>query len=1089
MSRAATMAREGRFAELAAGAAGGAGWSALERAEAAWELGLGDAARAAAIEARQALLRQGERRELALAYLWIARCEATYFDPQAGLVPLDKARGILNAEGSPAERALLAAVAAECAGSAVPEDGAEDVVWGNWWRVTRAVRALEAGDPGSASQAATEALKDSPADLRWRAHAVLAGAGAEGDHAGQARAELAKILEALPPEAQASFLLRRDRARLRRWVEFPAPAVATDRPARDLRHLSRVIRTMNTEQRIDSLLRVIIDSMIECTGAESGLLVLIEKDRVDLAVRRAMGGRDLAAGETPLSMRIAREVAGSGQASLLADAAADPSWKTVQSVAERGLRSVLCVPLRFRERSMGAVFLENRSRSGAFLAADRELAEVLADQAAIALENALLLAKSIIDPLTGSTTHAHFERRMAEEVERALRLGRPVSLLLVDLDRLKQVNDTHGHDAGSRMIKEAAEVLRRELRLADVTARGGPPTSMVGRFGGDEFEVLLPDTARDGLPAVAQRLLNALREAHVESGGTRIDITASLGGAACPDDAKSAQELFLRADEALYAAKRAGRDRFVAFGGALPAGPADDDTALLTRYGGEVLSMFTQVLAKGEEPQALLDRSLRAIVKVTGAERGFILLYEGKDKIQFRSAFNLRDEEFSPDRFRISFGVVTRLVREGQPLRVNNAARDPQFQGHKSVQELGLNSFTAVPIPGKASPVGLVYLDSTSPKKVFSLEDEKLLLRFADFLSETLGLAAATQQRTLQVAVLQQALSAGLKDLQAQYRFDALIGDSPPIRRVRTTLDHIARFSYPVLVLGETGTGKELVVKAIHGNSSRRDHPIVAVNCAALSRELLESELFGHVKGAFTGADKDRPGLFAAANHGTLFLDEVGEMAEELQRKLLRVLQEGEYIPVGTTTPHKCDVRIVAATHSELEAEVKAGRFREDLYYRLKVFRVSLPPLRDRSEDIPLLALHLLQKALAESGAGKRTLGADALKALQRHLWPGNVRELENAMRHGVAFSTDVIQPEHLPAEVTEAPRVAIAHRALEAFVPSGTGRPVDELWRMLVQKTLEEMGWNQSAAAKELGISRNTLARKMKAFGIEQPG
>ncbi len=1111
MSRVRSLLPAGQYAEIHGAlndARRSADWTHLDAAQAAWELGLGDRARKEALEARQILLKEGDKRRLGVAYLWLARCEA-YFgdDPRAAGIALEKAREILTKQGSGDERALLTLVSAEVTGSTGELGEAERLAeeagdrWIRGWAAQeRATAALAAGEKEDAARAARAALTewesdpDRPEvnDLTWRLHAILAGAVDAGrfeDHARTAQESLRSLVAGLPDAVRAPFLARKDRARFSRWVELPSgqrTGPPQERPIRDLKTISRVIRAMNTESRIESQLRLIIDSMIECTGAESGLLVLIERDRVSLAVRRGLGGRDLTAGEAPLSMRIARDVAAGGQTICLEDAGLDPVWKAAQSVADQGLRSVLCVPLRFRERTMGAVFLESRARAGAFRDEDRDIAEVLADQAAVALENALLLAKSIIDPLTGAATHAHFERRLAEEVDRAVRMGRPCSMLLVDLDRFKQINDTHGHDAGSRLLKEAAEVLRRELRMADVTARSGPPSSLVGRYGGDEFEVLLPDTSRDTLPAVAQRVLHALHETRFEVNGKRVAIAASLGGASCPEDARTAEDLFLRADEALYGAKRAGRDCFMAFH--LLAQTTSSDQVLLSRYGSEVLALITNVLEGGEDPQATLDRALQSVVQVTGAERGFILIYEGKDRIATRSAFQLREEEFAPDRFRLSFGVITRLVREGQPLRVNNAGADPQFQAHKSVQELGLHSFVAVPVPGKTGPVGLLYLDSTSPRKQFTSEDEQLLLRFGEFLGKALGLTAVTLQKSMQIAQLQHLVASSLKDLQSQYRFDALIGDSAALRQVRMTLDHIARFSYPVLILGETGTGKELVAKAIHGNSTRKDHPLVAVNCAALSRELLESELFGHVKGAFTGADRDRQGLFAAAHQGSLFLDEIGEMPEDLQRKLLRVLQEGEYLPVGATVPVKCDVRILAATHRDLEKEVRDGKFREDLYYRLKVFKVPLPSLRERPEDVALLAQHLLEKTLRESDSGRRTLTPEAMHALARHAWPGNVRELENAIRHAVAFSQDAIRPEHLPSEVLAQPRSQMVAQTVQAFVPTGTGRAVDELWKMLVARTLDEVGWNQSAAAKELGISRNTLARKMKAYGIEKP-
>ncbi len=519
------------------------------------------------------------------------------------------------------------------------------------------------------------------------------------------------------------------------------------------------------------------------------------------------------------------------------------------------------------------------------------------------------------------------------------------------------------------------------------------------------------------------------------------------------------------------------------------AAPAADDL-LVKRFGREVFQLVSCIADGDEDPQAMFDSALRATVRATGADRGFIVLFEELEKATVRSAFRLKEEDLSPDRFRISFGVIARLVQRGRPLRVQSVSVDERFQGQASIQALGLTSFVAVPIPGEESPLGVLYLDSTSSEKAFTPEDEMLLVRFAAYLSKAVGSARRSQRRGMEVEELRLALAAGMTELQAQYRFDALVGESPKVRGLRVTLAHIARFPYPVLVAGETGTGKEIVSKAIHANSPRKDRPFVAVNCAALPRELLESELFGHVKGAFTGADRDRPGLFRTAHQGTLFLDEIGETSEDLQRKLLRVLQEGEFVPVGAVSPQKCDVRIVAATHRDLEREVKEGRFREDLYFRLKVFRVELPPLRERPTDVPILARHLLDRAEKETASTRRELAPETLEALSKYSWPGNVRELENAMRYALAFSLATIRPEHLPKEILQVPRAEVLREAMDRLGTPGSSdlKPADELWKALIARTLADCGWNQSEAAKQLGISRTTLRQKIRAFGLEAP-
>ncbi|WP_025321018.1 sigma-54 interaction domain-containing protein [Deferrisoma camini] len=299
-----------------------------------------------------------------------------------------------------------------------------------------------------------------------------------------------------------------------------------------------------------------------------------------------------------------------------------------------------------------------------------------------------------------------------------------------------------------------------------------------------------------------------------------------------------------------------------------------------------------------------------------------------------------------------------------------------------------------------------------------------------------------------------------------------IVGSHPSILRVIEKIEAVAPSEVSVLVSGESGTGKELVARAIHDLSLRSGKPFVKVNCAALAEGLLESELFGHVRGAFTGAVKDRPGRFEAAHGGTLFLDEIGETSPSLQVKLLRVLQEGEYERVGESVPRRSDVRIVAATNKDLRREVAEGRFREDLFFRLCVVPIELPPLRDRREDIPLLVDHFLKRLALREGR-RKVLAAAAYPILQRYSWPGNVRELENALAHAYVCSAgDVIQPQALPDHI------------LRGEDPFGEPDPYAEE-RDQIYAALEATGWNKGEAAKRLGWSRTTLWRRMRDLGI----
>ncbi|PIE70638.1 MAG: hypothetical protein CSA22_07040 [Deltaproteobacteria bacterium] len=337
-----------------------------------------------------------------------------------------------------------------------------------------------------------------------------------------------------------------------------------------------------------------------------------------------------------------------------------------------------------------------------------------------------------------------------------------------------------------------------------------------------------------------------------------------------------------------------------------------------------------------------------------------------------------------------------------------------------------------------------------------------------------------------------QALKVRLEQAEGRFQFGRMIAESDLMQAVFSLGEKAARYDTTVLVTGESGTGKELMARGIHYSGKRKDHPFVPVNCGGLPETLVESELFGYVRGAFTGADRDHPGLFAEADTGTLFLDEIGELPAPVQVKLLRVLQEQEVRPVGATRSVGVDVRVIAATSRNLSAEVAAGRFREDLFYRLNVLPVHLPPLRERDTDISPLAAHFLERLSARMGFVSARIDPSAMRCLVRHAWPGNVRELENVMeRAAVMAEGRVILPEHLPAAISG-----------EAGLPSTQGDGMIYPLRLspenlsikkarmqleadLIRKALETTGGNRTQAARLLEISHPSLLSKMKTYRI----
>ncbi len=374
-----------------------------------------------------------------------------------------------------------------------------------------------------------------------------------------------------------------------------------------------------------------------------------------------------------------------------------------------------------------------------------------------------------------------------------------------------------------------------------------------------------------------------------------------------------------------------------------------------------------------------------------------------------------------------------------------------------------------------------------------------------DYLLKPFGVGEvqALVEKALRSRALEREVRALRREVGARVASaERLVGRSQALLEVFKTVGRVARSDVPVLVTGESGTGKELVARAIHGASGRAEQPFVAVNSAAIPRDLLESELFGHERGAFTGATESRLGRFREAGGGTLFLDEIGDMPLALQAKLLRVLQSGELTPVGGRRAERVDVRIIAATHRDVDAEVREGRFREDLVYRLRVVPIHIPPLRERAEDVPVLAEHFVRRYAEELGLGARHLSGPALERLCTHPWPGNVRELENAIRRALVLATsEVLAPDDFgfleggreaepPGPELEAAVTAAAAAALAEPEPRELHRRLlERVERPLLQVVLAHTGGNQIRAAALLGINRNTLRKRIAELGLEVRG
>jgi len=500
----------------------------------------------------------------------------------------------------------------------------------------------------------------------------------------------------------------------------------------------------------------------------------------------------------------------------------------------------------------------------------------------------------------------------------------------------------------------------------------------------------------------------------------------------------------------------------------------------------------------------VLETIIDTVIELTDAERGFLLLKDGTGELTVRVARNIDQTSLEGPALALSRSIARQAAETGQPVIAVDAAGDTRFSELLSVSDLHLRSVLAVPLVVKGNVVGTIYVDHRLRKGVFGEDELALVLDFAEqgaIAIENARVVAELRRREQQVDSLNRRLEhelrvkeAALDDARVElkesrqvaalrYDYRQIVGQSPGMLEVFRLLDRVTDTNLPVVVEGESGTGKELVARAIHFHGPRKDRAFVSENCAAIPETLLESTLFGHVRGAFTGADRDARGLFAVANGGTLFLDEVAEMSPAMQGKLLRVLQDGEYHRVGGEKPEKADVRIVVATNKNLTQLVEEGKFRKDLYYRLSVVRIHLPPLRDRREDIPLLLRHFLDKAAQLAGGTPRHIEAPAIERLCNYAWPGNVRELENEIARAGAFASGSISVADLSAHI-QAGQDAIENIRGD-FDNLRLRQRVERLERQLIREAMSRSQANQTKAAVLLGLSRFGLQKKLRRYSI----
>lgn len=480
----------------------------------------------------------------------------------------------------------------------------------------------------------------------------------------------------------------------------------------------------------------------------------------------------------------------------------------------------------------------------------------------------------------------------------------------------------------------------------------------------------------------------------------------------------------------------------------------------------------SKALGSSFEIDKNLSHAMRILSNFLGMKRGTVTLLDPETKeLTIVAAYGLTREEILRGKYKIGEGIVGRVVKSGYPMVIPNIGEEPMFL-NRTLSRIDKDriAFLCVPIKFKGEILGVLSADRIFEEKISLEEDLRVLKIVSSLIAQYIKLNQVylTEKREKENLTF---------ELKGKYSFPNIVGSSDSMQEVFKAVNKVARGNTMVLLRGESGTGKELIAKAIHYESPRAKGPFIALNCAALPENLLESELFGYEKGAFTGAVSSKKGRFELADGGTIFLDEIGDITPAIQVKILRVIQEHEFERLGGTKTIKVDVRIIAATNRDLESAVKEGTFREDLYWRLNVVPIFLPSLRERKEDIPLLIEHFLNRF--NKIHGKRiTISKEALRKLLDYHWPGNVRELENTIeRLVVMVDGNLILPENLPIHMVMEDRFIMERETLL--------KDLKAIEKERISKALKECGYVQARAARLLGITQRQLSYKARKYGL----
>lgn len=807
-----------------------------------------------------------------------------------------------------------------------------------------------------------------------------------------------------------------------------------------MKELAEILGRIHSDFDLDDVLSALLKSVLEATEATRAVLIELDPEKEAASDVIASTG-------TPLFMRpgdehamllpVAKSAIETGRIVGTKDAMEDEHYRGTSRRAEFRIRRFGAVPLSGPHRSFGAIVYHGETPGGLSREAIASLTDI-AHLAAIAVELDHHRQLRVRDEVTGLMSFRRFMDRLNEETVRCNTHGRHLSLVHIDPDREESDPDR---------LKTIAGLIHAHLRPGDHATRIDDT---------DRFYLLLPETEHARAIELAESLRTSVEESALGN-------TVSVGVAGIPRDAVNTETLLLTIYNALETAQATGNVLHDSSGPARADHPDTDIVATLPREGRALDSMLETLFSGEAEIQTRLDLAVRLLASSFGSSHVLLAILASDRTTIWSARFGTGEGEAAQD-----------LVRKAST------------SGKREIESDGAR---AIPLREGEEVLGVLYLAGGESGPY----ERRLLRTLAAHLARSLSNSEEIRKRRTEIREREESLAKAVAELREKYDFSAIVGGGEKLTKVLQLIARAAEMDAPVLITGESGTGKEIVARAVHANSDRNGGKFVVLNCAAVPPALIESELFGHTRGSFTSAVKDRKGMFETADGGTIFLDEIGEIPVEIQAKLLRAIQFGEIQRIGSDDLVHARARVISASNRDLQEQVRRREFREDLYYRINVFRIHTPPLREHREDIPALVTHFCKKLAAELGRESVTPDPELLEKLLQYSYPGNVRELENILLRAVAMSSgSVLTVKDLPAEMLDGSSLALPVHSprtgeeLESMKKIATRGATNQLEEAFVKFALTKGKGNVSEAARQTAIERTRLQKLVRKHGID---